>query len=250
MKAIKKIFLACLVVVGGSLVSPMVLAQIDVEKVKNSINENWQKNMPTFPEVSEVRTTPISGLYEVTVGGDVVYTDSQGDYLMMGELMDLKGQRNLTQERMKELIAVIDFDALPFENAIVIKRGNGERKLVVFEDPNCGFCHKFEQDLIAVDDVTVYVFLYPILSGDSKVVAENIWCAEDPVKAWEDWMVRKVKPVAATCPQANKVLDANTALGREYRITGTPTLIFTDGSRIPGAVGPDIVEQKFEELDD
>ncbi|MGL4668551.1 MAG: DsbC family protein [Saezia sp.] len=248
MKSIKKLILIFTWVLGVCLASPMAQAQVDLEGVKNTINENWSKNIPTFPTVTEVRTTPISGLYEVVIGGEVVYTDRQGNYLLMGELMDLKGQRNLTQERLKSLVAVIDFDKLPFENAIVIKRGNGERKLVVFEDPNCSFCHKFERELMAVDNVTIYIFLYPILSNDSRTVATSIWCAQNPAKAWEDWMVRETKPTPTTCDQADAVLNANINVGRGYGINGTPTLVFTDGSRIPGAVGPEDVEAQFKEI--
>lgn len=246
MKLIKKIFLTF--ILGGCLASPMALAQVDLEGVKKEINDNWSKNIPTLPAVTEVKTTPISGLYEVVVDGEVFYTDRSGNYLILGELMDLKGQRNLTRDRQESLIAAIDFDQLPFDNAIVVKRGNGERKLVIFEDPNCSFCHKFERSLTTVDNVTLYIFLYPMLSDDSRVVATNIWCAQNPAKAWEDWMVREMKPAAAVCDSANAVLASNIQVARSYGIKGTPTLVFSDGSRIPGAVEPEMVETKFEEL--
>ena len=248
MKLIKKIVLTAALVFG--CVSPVAWAQMDLEGIRKTINENWTKNIPSFPEVTEVRTTPINGLYEVVVGGEVFYTDRQGDYLVLGELMDLKGQRNLTRERTDSLIAAIEFDKLPFENAIMVKRGNGARKLVIFEDPNCGFCHKFERELMAVDNVTLYIFLYPILSADSRVIATNIWCASNPEKVWEDWMVREIKPAVAACEGAQAVLDGNVAVAQSYVIKGTPTLVFTDGSRIPGAVEAQMVEARFKEIEE
>jgi thiol:disulfide interchange protein DsbC len=79
-------------------------------------------------------------------------------------------------------------------------RGNGKRKVAVFEDPNCGYCKRFERDLQNVDNVTVYMFLYPILSPDSAEKSRNVWCAKDRAKAWQDWMVRDQVPAnAASC---------------------------------------------------
>ena len=120
-------------------------------------------------------------------------------------------------------------------------RGNGQRKVAVFEDPNCGYCKRFERDLQKVDNVTVYMFLYPILSPDSVEKSKNIWCAKDKAKAWTDWMVRDQSPAAASCDST--VLARNTEFGKKYKITGTPTLIFADGSRVPGAINTQQIEK-------
>ena len=129
------------------------------------------------------------GLFEVRVGTDLFYTDAEGNFLIQGHLIDTKLQRNLTEERIDKLLA-IDFDALPLKDAFTIVRGNGKRKMAVFEDPNCGYCKRFERDLQKVDNVTIYMFLYPILGPDSTDKSRNIWCAKDKAKAWLDWMVR------------------------------------------------------------
>lgn len=108
----------------------------------------------------------MKGLYEVRIGNDVFYSNATGDYLIQGELIDTKAQRNLTEDRINQLTA-IDFKQLPLEDSIKIVRGNGERQIAVFEDPNCGYCKRFERDLQNVDNVTIHMFLYPILSRDS-----------------------------------------------------------------------------------
>ena len=122
-------------------------------------------------------------------------------------------------------------------------RGNGKRRLAVFEDPNCGYCKRFERDLQKVDNVTIYMFLYPILGADSGEKSKAIWCAKDQGKAWQDYMVRdqQVPAVAAGCDTT--ALARNVELGRTHKITGTPTLIFIDGSRVPGAVDSKQVEK-------
>jgi len=207
------------------------------------IRKNLGARFPQFVQIEEVRKTPIPGLYEVRVNGsELFYVDEQGDYLMQGEMIDVKARRNLTQERVDKLNEVA-FDKLPVQDAFKIVRGNGKRKLAVFEDPNCGYCKHFEKDLRNIDNVTVYLFLYPVLGPDSKVKSRNIWCSKDKAKAWTDWMVNEVKPADAACDTA--AIDRNVAFGRKYNITGTPTLIFSDGSRTPGAIPAAQVEKQL-----
>jgi len=206
------------------------------------IRKNLGARFPQFAQIDEVRKTPVGGLYEVRVGNDLFYVDEQGDYLVQGEMIDVKGRRNLTQERVNKLNEVA-FDKLPVQDAFKIVRGNGKRKLAVFEDPNCGYCKHFEKDLRNIDNVTVYLFLYPVLGPDSHVKSRNIWCSKDKAKTWTDWMVNEVKPAEASCDTA--ALERNVAFGRKYNITGTPTLIFADGSRVPGAIPAAQVEQQL-----
>ena len=135
-------------------------------------------------------------------GIELFYTDADGNYLLQGNLIDTKQQRNLTEERIDKLWRSTSRQ-LPVKDAFTIVRGNGKRKLAVFEDPNCGYCKHFERDLQKVDNVTVYMFLYPILGPDSTDKSRNIWCAKDKAKAWQDWMVRDAAPrrrPAATPP--------------------------------------------------
>jgi len=142
-------------------------------------------------------------------------------------------------------LSAIDFADLPFKDSFTIVRGNGKRKLAVFEDPNCGYCKRFERDLAKIDNVTVHVFLYPILGGDSPEKSRNIWCAKDKGKAFLDWMLKDVTPPTASCDGA--AVARNVELGKKSRITGTPTLIFADGTRVPGAIGADRIEKMLNE---
>lgn len=207
-----------------------------------AIRKTLAERIPQLQQIDEVRATPMKGLYEVRVGTDLFYTDAQGNYLIQGELIDTKARRNLTEDRITKLTA-INFKALPVQDAITIVRGKGERKLAVFEDPNCGYCKRFEKDMQNVDNVTVYLFLYPILSPDSAEKSRNIWCAKDRAAAWDDYMLRDKTPAAASCDTA--ALQRNLAFGRTHKITGTPTLIFADGSRVPGAIGAQDVDKRL-----
>lgn len=209
---------------------------------EGAIRKALAERIPQLEKLDEVRATPMAGLYEVRVGTDVFYTDAKGNYLIQGELIDTKARRNLTEDRIAKLTAV-DFGSLPLADAFTVVHGNGARKLAVFEDPNCGYCKRFERDLQKVQDVTIYTFLYPILSPDSAEKSRNIWCAKDRVAAWQDHMLREKVTPAASCDTG--ALQRNLAFGKKHKITGTPTLIFSDGSRVPGAINYTDVEKRL-----
>ncbi len=198
-------------------------------------------------KIETIRETPYSGLYEVRVAGDILYTDKKGDYLFIGHVYDTKTSTNLTRARVEE-INKIKFTDLPLELALKQVKGNGKRVIAVFEDPNCGYCKRLRQTTLKeIDNVTIYTFLYNILSEDSFVKSKNIWCAADRNKALDDWMVNgKLPPNApSACETPN---DKVLALGQKLRIQGTPAIFFTDGSRIPGAIDPKGLEAKLQSL--
>ena len=208
-----------------------------------AIRKNISERVPNFPKIDEVTKTSIPGLYEIRIGTDILYTDEEGNSVIEGQLIETKTKTNLTEQRVAKLTA-IDFKNLPLKDAIVWKQGTGERKLVVFADPNCGYCKKFERDLQSIKDVTVYTFLYPILGGDSPEKSKQIWCSKDNIKVWRDWMI-KGTPIAESPACDTSALQRNLALGRKHRITGTPGLVYEDGKMQPGAVGADAVERQL-----
>jgi thiol:disulfide interchange protein DsbC len=232
MTLIKRAALAAMMAVG--LIAATAHAQ------EAAIRKTLAERLPQLGKIDEINKTPMSGLFEVRVGNELFYTDADGNFLIQGNLIDTKLQRNLTEERMDKLLA-IDFSALPVKDAFTIVRGSGKRKVAVFEDPNCGYCKRFERDLQKVDNVTIYMFLYPILGPDSTDKSRNIWCAKDRAKAWQDFMVRDQAAPAASCDTG--ALARNLEFGKKYKITGTPTLVFADGSRVPGAIGAAQVEK-------
>ena len=207
------------------------------------IRENMAKRIPQLKAIDEVTKTAIPGVFEIRVNGsEIYYTDAQANYLIQGSLIDTRQRRNLTEERVDKLTAV-KFESLPLKDAFTIVRGNGQRKLAVFEDPNCGYCKRFERDLQKVDNVTVHMFLLPILGPDSAEKSKNVWCAKDKSKAWLDWMVRDAAPKAASCDTT--ALERNVEFSRKYKINGTPTLVFVDGTRVPGAISTAQIEKQL-----
>lgn len=207
-----------------------------------NLKKTLADRLPSLPKIEEISKTPMPGVFEIRVqGNEIFYSDAKGDFLIQGALIDTKQKRNLTEERNDKLSA-IPFDSLPLKYAFTQVKGNGKRKLVVFADPNCGYCKRFERDLAKVDNVTIYLFLYPVLGQSSVDKSKAVWCAKDPAAAWSDMMTRDQAPAnAATCNTA--AIERNTEFGRKHKITGTPTLIAQDGTRVPGAISTPQIEK-------
>lgn len=189
-------------------------------------------------KVTQIGKTGIKGIMEVTIDGEqgpmVVYADEQGQFLLVGDMLDVKSKRNLTRERMDKLTAV-KWDALPLKDAIKVVRGNGQRKVAVFSDPDCPYCKKMEAEFNKLDNVTIYTFLYPLaFHQDAARKAKLVWCSKDRSQAWLDLMLRgKVPEGKADC---DTPVEENLVLGNKLRVEGTPAMFLPNGTRIPGYV--------------
>jgi thiol:disulfide interchange protein DsbC len=210
-----------------------------------AIRKNIAERMPDFPKIDEIVKTPIPGIYEIRFGADIYYTDEQGNYVFDGQLIETKSRESLTDSRVAQLTA-FEFAKLPLKDAIVWKQGTGARKMVVFADPNCGYCKKLEQTLQQVKNVTVYTFLLPILGGDSQSKSRDIWCAKDSTKAWRDWMLGGSYPVRAMGACDTGALQRNVAMARKHKINATPALVFEDGMHMQGGLPVQEVEKRLE----
>ena len=204
-------------------------------------------------KVESVTKAGYRGLYEVYADGHIFYTDEKLTAMLVGgdliraqqaiNLIDLKNSRNVTDERMRKLTA-IKFGDLPFDQAIKQVRGDGKRVLASFEDPNCGYCKRLARDLQKLDNVTIYTFLYPTLAEDPLKKARQVWCSADRAKAWNDWIIDGKNPGGRdNCDTT--AITRNQEYGRRLNITGTPTVIFADVVRVPGAVPLKVLEQKL-----
>ena len=229
----------------GALVQPS-LAQVQPIPQEATIRKNLSDRLQGLPKIDEIRRTPMANLFEVRLGSEIYYTDGEGNHLIQGQLIDTRTRRDLTQERLDRINAIA-FDSLPLKDAITMVRGNGKRKLAIFEDPNCGYCKRFERDLQKISDVTIHLFLMPILGPDSTEQSRNVWCAKDKARAWTDLMVADKPLAGAAAGCDSSALARNVEFGRKHRITGTPTLIFANGSRVPGAIAAAQVEKFLNE---
>lgn len=208
-----------------------------------ALQQKLAQRLPTLPPVESARTTPMSGLIELKVGNSVFYSDATGDYLIEGHMLETRTRRDLTAERLEDINRVA-FDTFPFQDAIVWKNGTGKRRLVVFADPNCGYCKQLERELQKVKDITVYTLLIPILGADSRAKSESIWCMKDRTSAWLDWMIDNKAPARAF-GKCTTPMQRNLALAQRLGVNGTPAMFFEDGTRLAAAAPLATIEQRL-----
>jgi len=211
----------------------------------DAIKTALQARLGERAQIKGIASTPVSGLYEVNLGSEIVYTDANARYLLQGDLLDLTKGVNLTSTRLSELNRVA-FSEFPLDQAIAITRGNGRRKVIVFADPNCGYCKRLEDSLQSMNNLTIYTFLVPILSADSTIKSKQLWCAENRARAWTDWALRHIAPSGEG--KCTHPIEKNLALASKLGIKSTPTLFFMDGSRMAGAAPVDAIEKKLAEV--
>ncbi len=186
-------------------------------------------------EVRSITKTEVAGLYEVLADDRIVYVDPKVNFLFMGSIYDLSSKQNLTDERYRALNRIA-FDSLPFAQSFKRVRGDGSRRIAMFSDADCPFCARIEKEMAGMTNVTIYTFPFPIdsLHPASAMKSRQIWCSADRAKAWDDWFSQQKLPDnKGDC--ANPVA-ANQALGDKLHIAATPTLVFADGSVVPGAL--------------
>jgi len=198
--------------------------------------QTLQQNLKTkYPEIQVklLQNSPIKDVYEVYMGGRIVYTNEEAKYFFVGNLIDLKEQKNLTEERMQALKS-IDVKSLPLKQAIKHVKGKGERVIYVFSDPDCPYCQNLEKELKNIDNLTVYLFLYPItrLHPNAESISQQIWCSKNQYQAWEDYLIDKKQP--SSNKSCTTPIEKNIALAKSLEVDGTPTFFLQDGTRISG----------------
>lgn len=206
-----------------------------------------------FPgmRIDGVQAAPMPGLFEVRLqtpdGPQILYTDAQASHLIAGNLVEIKSGRNLTEDRLQRLTA-ISFSSLPLDQAVKIQRGNGKRVLAMFTDPYCPYCRRFEQALLQMDDLTVYIFMYPVIRPQNADHSRAVWCSPDRAKAWLDLAAAETPKPPAASPNCDNPVDRVLELGRSLRINGTPTLFFANGDRVSGGMQLADLRAKLDEV--
>ena len=229
---------------AGALLSVTLSLTACADSVETNIKKTLQKHLGAGTPVEAVTKTPYSGLYEVKIGNEIVYTDAEGKYIFIGRVVEAETSKDLTEARLEE-VNKIKFADLPLDLAAKTVKGNGKRMIAVFEDPNCGYCKRFRKTLTEMNDITIYTFMYPILGEDSKTKVKNIWCSADRAKAWDDWMLNAKAPAVAPGSCSAAANDKVIEIGRKLGVSGTPTVFFTDGTRVPGAIEAKKLEAKL-----
>lgn len=233
-----KIIVRKLLVLCSLSVSLMLAASAHADP---AVKKALESRYPDI-KVEKIQKAGYGDLYEIFTNGELLYTDKDATFILIGNLVDTKTKENVSEARLRKLTAIA-FNDLPLDKAIKTVIGNGSRRIAVFSDPFCGYCKRFEPDILGLKDVTIYTFLYPIIRQESMPISKKVWCSKDRVKAWQDLMLRNTDPVAATT--CDNPMEELVMLGQRLRVTGTPTTFFEDGERVAGALSRDAIEKKM-----
>ncbi|ANB92577.1 hypothetical protein MOVS_10840 (plasmid) [Moraxella ovis] len=237
MAKIKIITLATLAAVSVAVVHSFASTQTGTQDLdKKTIEQSIKAQYPNTT-IDAINQTPMTGIYEVVMGKNIAYTNSEGRYFMFGHLFDMQTQTDITAEN-KKAYAKIAWQDLSLDNALVFKKGNGERKFAMITDVDCGYCRMLEKELDQIDNVTIYKFLTPLQGGYSQSV--SIWCSADRNNAYTNRIINGVQVPEKTCQNP---IDDNLAFFESKQLTGTPTLIKPDGEVFQGYAQKSEIEE-------
>ena len=219
-----------------SCFSAISLANVETLKI------NLSRYYPNI-QVSNIQATEMPGLYSASLDNQIIYLDENAQYMLVGSMVRLKDQKNLTKDLMLQQNSV-DWKQLPFKDAIKTVKGTGKSQLFIFSDPNCPYCKRLEVELDKLNDVTIYTFIYP-LKAQSITVSKSIWCDPNQAYAWKNLLQKNVQPKEKTCTNP---IDRNLELGKKLGIEGTPTLIFGNGLKMVGGRSAEDIRMIWKEL--
>ena len=202
---------------------------------EDTLREVMKNTYPELP-IKSIQKTDYNDLYEVFIGSQIIYTNDAFDFLIVeGRVVDPKTKIDLTELRLEELSRV-NFNDLPLSDAIKVVKGDGKRKIAIFSDVDCPYCKRLEKkELSNIDNITIYTFLYPLaIHPEAEEKSKKIWCAKDRAKAWNEYIFKdKLPKNSGDCKTPiNKILK----LGKDLGISSTPTIILSNGKRVPGAI--------------
>lgn len=225
---------------AGTLLAAALAARGDEAAIRGML----QEKLRGAGAIESVQKAPWGDLYEVVIrapdGPRIYYVDGAATVIIAGQAIDAKSGRNLTEERQRKLSAV-KWQSLPLQWAITSVRGTGRRKIAILSDPNCPYCRQLETGLAKLDDITVHILPYPVISPKSMGQAKSVWCSSDRAKMWNDLMLRRIEPRAA--PDCNTPIEKVVAFGRSIGANSTPTWFIESGERFSGALPLDQVRE-------
>lgn len=223
-----------LAVLGG--VSTLAMANVE------TLKSNLSKQYPNM-EITNIQKTEMSGLYSANLDNQIIYLDENAQHMFIGSMIRLQDQKNLTKDLVLKQNS-IDWKQLPLQDAIKTVKGSGKRQLAIFSDPNCPYCKQLEAELDKLNDVTIYIFIYP-LKAQSLTVSKQVWCEQNQSVAWKNLLQKNVQPKAKTCENP---IERNLSLGRKLGVNGTPTLIFSNGLKMVGGRSAADIQMIWKEL--
>jgi thiol:disulfide interchange protein DsbC len=230
-----------------ALAAFLPLAQAADSPADTAARKALQELVPQA-KIDVIEQAPVPGFRQVIVGGQMIYVSDDGKYLLQGTLYDTKNKRDLTGARL-----AVDnkrkVDAVPQDERIVFSpSGKAKYKITVFTDIDCGYCRKLHSEVAELNKRGIEVdYLFFPRSGVGTASfdkAVSVWCAKDRKAAFTSAKAGQ-NPAPLKCENP---VSGQLALGMQVGVTGTPTIIAPDGSKIGGYLPPDQMLAKLQSL--
>ena len=240
---IRKLIIGCAALLATSTLIAGEIPKAEREKLAQALSVT----MGTSVAPDTIRETSLPSIAEARLPTGPVFISRDGTFIMQGTLFDVSKKINVTQKSIEDM-QQFQFSKIPVDQAIKVVVGKGERKFVLFEDPNCGYCRKLAEELQKIDNITAYIFPVAMIAPNSAEIATNLLCTDKPADTWRSLMA-KGQPVAS-CPAgkkaaAEKRLQANQKLAQKFYVSGTPTLLFQDNTRVNGFINVGELEKRL-----
>lgn len=205
-----------------------VSADEDVNELKNAL----AKRLPQY-EVSRIDSTPIEGLYQVILSGQVIYMTKDARYMLDGNLVDLSTKKNYSEDAMSE-IRLSQLEQLGEENMVVYTPETVKHTITVVTDIDCPYCRRLHSEMDQYLDGGIkvrYVFMPLKGKGDYQTTV-TVWCSDDKNEAL-DMAKAGTELEARDC---DNPIDQHLKVSRSLGVRGTPAIILQDGSMLPGYI--------------
>jgi len=208
-------------------------AVADADDTLSEVRTNIEKSIPGLT-ITSLAETPVPGLFELVMDGQIYYVSKGGDYLLDGNLIELGTRTNLTEDRIGGIHMGL-IEGLGEENMLIYEPDEpSDRSITVFTDLSCPYCQKLHEEIDVLLDAGVRVryLMFPRAGIGSQAHAdlESVWCAEDPQKAMT---IAKSggKVESSSC---DNPIESHVALAEQVGLRGTPLIYLDDGQRISG----------------
>lgn len=214
------------------LSAAFTLIAINVQADEKIIREQLTKSMPTM-QINTVKPSPIKGIFEVTIGGSMVYVSDDGKYLLQGRLIDTETRTDLTEEKLGGA-RKIALEKLGTDKMIIFKPKIHTYTVSIFTDIDCGYCRKLhsELDSYLAEGIQIQYLFYPRAGkgSESYKKAVSVWCAKDRNSA----LTAAKKDQKIEVKTCENPVDEHMALAGEFDVTGTPMILSENGTIYPG----------------
>ncbi len=191
--------------------------------------------------VSKPVETPAKGIYQTSFGNKIAYLTGDGRYVIIGDMIDLQNQQNLTELARRDVSKAI-IDKVGLDKLAVFPSTSGETKKVlnVFTDTSCPYCKKLHKEVPDLQKAGIEVRYFPFPRGGARgpgyADMKKVWCADDKAKAMN--IAKDIEPgdlPSGDCKEASFV-DRGYQIGNQLGVSGTPALFVENGKKIEGYV--------------